>query len=208
MSQRFRPRAALLSICAVVLWGVVLSGCAGTPIDPKDESVSLVFGYFDMADAPSNLQWASLKRYGEKEPVYYQMAARDGLIFHIGIAPGSYQVEKFGGMGGIPLLTRSPYEYHFGTRGRNDTAVRIQKPGVYFLGAYKYIEHPGGLFKADKFEMKPITRPSERELLQRLITLLESDGDLNIYARQINLAKKRLAELGKDMACAPASPNC
>ncbi|MGH7229634.1 MAG: hypothetical protein ACREIH_10540, partial [Nitrospiraceae bacterium] len=150
------PFRALLLVASVLCLALVLGGCAGTPIDPKDESVSLVFAYFDMADAPSNLQWASLKRYDAKEPVWYDMAARDGLIFHIGIAPGSYQVEKFGGQGGIPLLTRAPYEYKFGTRGRNETAIRIQKSGVYFLGAYKYIDHPGGLFKTDKFQMQPI----------------------------------------------------
>ncbi|MGH7206658.1 MAG: hypothetical protein ACREI2_10680 [Nitrospiraceae bacterium] len=194
-SGRFLPFRALLSMSSLLWLALVLGGCAGTPIDPKDEVVSLVFGYFDMAEAPSNLQWASLKRYDVKEPVWYDLAARDGLIYHIGIAPGSYQVEKFGGTGGIPLLTRGPYEYNFGTRGRNETAVRIQKPGIYFLGAYKYIDHSGGLFKADKFQMKPIKEPSEKQLLQRLITLLESDSDTKMYTRQIALAKQRLGEL-------------
>ncbi len=194
-SERFFPFGALFSVSSLLWLTLVLGGCAGAPVDPKDESASLVFGYFDMADAPSNLQWVSLKRYGEKEPVWYDLAARDGLIFHIGIAPGSYQVEKFGGMGGIPLLTRHPYEYNFGTRGRNETAIRIQKPGIYFLGAYKYIDHSGGLFKADKFQMKPTKAPSEKELLQRLITLLESDSELKMYTRQIALARKRLGEL-------------
>lgn len=194
-SGRFLPFRPLLSIASVLCLGLVLGGCAGTPIDPKDESVSLVFGYVDMADAPSSLQWASLKRYDAEKPVWYDMAARDGLIFHIGIGPGSYQVEKFGGQGGIPLLTRVPHEYNFGTRGRNETAIRIQKPGVYFLGAYKYIDRPGGLFKADKFQMQSVKAPSEKELLQRLISVLESDSDTKIYTRQIALAKKRLAGL-------------
>ena len=189
----FHPLRALAPMCAWLWLTLVLGGCAGTPIDPKDESVSLVFGYVDMADAPSDLEWASLKRYGEKESVWYTIDARDGVIFHIGIASGSYQVEKFGGDGGI--LSRGRYEYNFGTRGRNETAIRIHKPGIYFLGAYKYIDRPGGLFKADKFRMKPIKEPSEKEILKRLITLLESDGDYKIYTRQIALAKKRLAEL-------------
>ncbi len=196
MSTRWMSVQTLwTSLCSVTLLALILGGCAGTPVDPKDESVSMVFGYFDMADAPSNLEWASLKRYGDKDPRWYDMAARQGLVFHIGIAPGSYQVEKFGGMGGIPLLTRKPYEYHFGTRGRNETAVRITKPGIYFLGAYKYVDHAGGLFKADKFEMKALGAPSEKELLQRLIALLESDSELKMYRRQIALAKQRLAEL-------------
>lgn len=196
MANHFWP-IRILGLWACLL-GVVLTlaGCASAPpVDPKDESVSIVFGYFDMADAPSKLEWVSLKRYGEKDPVWYDMAARDGLVFHVGIRSGSYQVEKFGGMGGIPFLTRQRHEYRFGTRGRNDTAVRIQKAGIYFLGAYKYVDRPGGLFRADKFEMEPIKTPSEKELLRRLITVLESDGELKMYSRQIALAKKRLAEL-------------
>ena len=198
------PRRVILpgawsSMVAALILVLLLAGCAGTPIDPKDESVSLVFGYFDMDDAPSNLQWVSLKRYGDPDPVWYGMAVRDGLIFHIGIAPGPYQVEKFGGTGGIPFLSSQRYEYNFGTRGRNDTAVRIQKPGIYFLGAYRFVNHSGGLFRADKFEMKPIQQPSEKELLQRLITVLESDSETKMYTRQIVLAKRRLADLGKNL---------
>lgn len=198
MTDHSFPLRVLRSWACLLGAVLMLHGCASVPsvpVDPKDESVSLVFGYFDMGDAPSKLEWVSLKRYSEKEPVSYAMAARDGLIFHLGIAPGSYQVEKFGGMGGIPLLARQRYEYNFGTRGRNDTAVRIQKAGIYFLGAYKYVNHSGGIFKADKFEMQPLKTPSEKELLQRLITMLESDGDLKTYTRQIALAKKRLAAL-------------
>jgi len=190
-------RALSAFLCSATLLSLSLGGCAGTPIDPKDDTVSLVYAYFDMADAPSKLEWASLKRYGEKESLWYTMDAREGVVFHIGIAPGSYQIEKFGGTGGIPFLTSKPYEYLFGTQGRNDTAVRITKPGIYFLGAYKYVDRPGGLFKADKFEMKPLPAPSEKEVLQRLITLLESDSDLKIYRHQIALAKRRLSELPK-----------
>jgi hypothetical protein len=43
--------------------------------------------------------------------------------------------------------------------------------------------------------MQPLKTPSEKELLQRLITMLESDSKLKIYTRQIALAKKRLASL-------------
>src|SRR4051794_33210086 len=104
---------------------LALAGCASTKtVDVNDQTVSLIFGYFDMKDAPSDLEWVSLKQYvamGEKpkEASYYSLAAKDGLFFHIGVEPGSYQVDRFGGTGGIPLLTRRPYEYDFGSRGRN-----------------------------------------------------------------------------------------
>lgn len=171
----------------------VLGGCAGTPVDPKDETLSLVYGYIDMKDAPSKLEWVSIKQYSS-EGGWYRVPAKDGLFWHIGIEPGSYQVEKFGGAGGIPLF-KSEYEYNFGTKGRNETAIRIQTPGVFFMGAYKYIDHPGGFLKEDKFEMKPVKVPPEKELLQRLIKELDSDKEMQAYTRQILLAKKRLTGL-------------
>jgi hypothetical protein len=183
-----------------VLLAVTLAGCAssGEPVDPKDETVSLVFGYFDMKDAPSTLEWVSLKKYSSDKPdgEWYSMAAHDGLFFHIGVEPGSYQVDKFGGTGGIPLISRRPFEYDFGGKGRNGTAMRIRTPGVYFVGAHRYVNHAGkGIFSADKFEMKPVRSPSEKELLQRLIKEIESDKELAGYTRQLRLAKRRLSQL-------------
>jgi hypothetical protein len=177
---------------------LLVAGCAskGDPIDPKDETLSMVFGYFDMKEAPSDLRWVSIKKYGDK-PLFYEAGAKEGLFWHVGIAPGSYQVETFGGQGGIPMLTSSPYRYNFGTRGRNDTAVRVRRPGLYFMGVYRYVEHKGGFMETDRFEMKPAKAPSEKEVLQRLIKEMESDDELRIYTRQLAWAKKRVAELSR-----------
>lgn len=177
---------------------LALAACAGGPgkVDTHDETVSLVYGYFDMKDAPSDLRWVSIKKYGDK-PLYYEAGAKEGLFWHVGVAAGSYQVETFGGQGGIALLTSSPYRYNFGTRGRNDTAIRIRRPGLYFMGTYKYVEHKGGFMEADHFEMKTVKAPTEKELLQRLIKEMESDDDLRIYSRQLAWAKKRVAELSR-----------
>lgn len=182
---------------AVLSLALVLGGCAGAHIDPNDKTVSLVYGYFDMKDAPSSLDWVSIKRYGSDEAAFYQIGASDGLFFHVGIAPGSYQIERFGGVGGIPLLTRRNFIYNFGTRGRNGSAIRVQRPDIYFMGTFKYVDHPGGFFKADKFEMQASKQPTEKEVLQRLIKSLESDRDYSEYTRQLGLAKRRLAELSK-----------
>jgi hypothetical protein len=185
----------LLALASALLLG----GCAGSrPVDPGDENLSLVFGYFDMKDAPSSLEWVSLRKYDskQKDGEWYTLAAKDGLFFHVGIEPGSYQVDKFGGTGGIPLLTRRPFEYSYGAKGRNATAIRIQKPGVYFLGSHRYVNHAGqGLFEPDKFDMQPAPAPSEKELLQKLVQRLESDKDLSAYTRQLQLARQRLSKL-------------
>jgi hypothetical protein len=171
----------------------VVAGCGGTsPVSSNDETLSLVFGYFDMADAPTKVRWVGLKQYGGKEAGTYQLAVEDGLFLHIGIEPGSYQVDKFGGSG----FLRGDYVYNFGGKGRNTTAIRIQKPGVYFLGAHRYVNHAGkGLFAPDKFEMAPAKSPTEKELLQRVIKRLETDRELQPYTRQLKLARERLARL-------------
>jgi hypothetical protein len=178
----------------VLALAAALGGCAGAPpVDPKDETVSLVYGYFDMKDAPSKLDWVRLKQYESKSEGGYLMNVKSGLFFHVGVQPGSYQVDKFGGNGGF---FSNPAEYNFGGKGRNATAVRIQKPGVYFLGVHKYVNHPGkGLFAPDKFDMQPAKAPSEKELLQRVIKHIEGDRDLQAYTRQLRLARQRLSEL-------------
>ena len=186
----------LARLFAVLSLMLMVAACAGARIDPKDESVSLVYGYFDMKDAPSSLEWVSIKRYGSDEPAFYQIRTYDGLFFHVGVDAGPYQIERFGGVGGIPLLTRREFVYNFGTRGRNGSAIRVQKPDIYFMGAFKYVDHPGGFFKADKFDMQATKQPTERELLQRLVKLLETN-DYRDYTRQLGLAKKRLAQLSK-----------
>jgi hypothetical protein len=175
---------------------VLVAGCATTePVDPKDTSASLVFGYFDAKDAPSSIDWVSIKQYGGSAG-YYNVGIKDGLFWHVGVEPGSYQVEKFGGVKRV-LIFGNEVEYNYGTRGRNETAIRINTPGVYFMGAHRYVPHAGGFFAADKFEMQAAKSPTERELLVRLIAELEADKDLRVYTRQIGLAKKRLAELAR-----------
>ena len=70
-------------------------------------------------------------------------------------------------------------------------------PGIYFMGAHRYVAHDGGLFAEDKFAMQAVKSPTEKELLTRLIAQLEADKELRVYTRQIGLAKKRLAELSR-----------
>src|SRR5688500_7643076 len=181
-----------------VLLALAVLGCASGPgkIDPKAESLSVVYGYFDMADAPSSLDWVFIKQYGNNKDEGYRVGAKEGLWLHVGIEPGSYQVATFGGVGGIPLLTRRDFRYDFGSKGRNSTALRITKPGVYFFGSHRYINHAGkGFFSPDKFEMRPAPKPGEKEVLKMVIHQLETDKDLAEYTRALRLAKQRLAAL-------------
>ncbi|HEX6843202.1 MAG TPA: hypothetical protein VF113_16835 [Stellaceae bacterium] len=180
-----RPLVPLLGLVALLI-----ASCATSSVDPKDPNLSLVYGYIDMEDAPSSLGWVRIKLYDGKNQGY-SAAVKKGLFFHIGVEPGPYQVERFGRH--TTFFSNTEYTYDFGTRGRNDTAVRIDKPGVYFMGAYKYVEIRTGWFEQNKFKMERTQTPSERELLARLATVLQDDYPQ--YTRQIAMVRQRLAQL-------------
>jgi hypothetical protein len=183
-----------LKIWLIAALAFAVAGCAsrGDPVDPKDESLSLVYGYFDMKDAPSDVDWVFIKQYGNNKDEGYRVNAKDGVFLHIGVEPGSYQVATFGGS----RFMRGDFEYDFGSKGRNQTATRITKPGTYFFGSFKYVNHAGkGFFSADKFEMRAAKAPSEKEVLQKVIHRLETDSELRDYKRSLQLAKQRLGTL-------------
>ena len=47
-----------------------------------------------------------------------------------------------------------------------ETTARIEKPGIYFLGAYKYKSVSTGMFEQSKFAIERVSSPSEGELLR------------------------------------------
>jgi hypothetical protein len=173
------------------LLAMLVAGCATSdPVDPKDQSLSLVYGYIDMADAPSSLGWVRIKLYDGKN-TGYMAKGHKGLFFHVGVVPGPYQVERFGRY--ATFFSNTDYVYDFGTRGRNETAIRVDKPGVYFMGAYKYVDIRTGWFEQDKFRMERTSTPSERELLNKLLAILLDDYPE--YTRQIAMVRQRVAQL-------------
>lgn len=173
--------------------GAGLTGCAssGQSVDAAADDFSVVAGYIDMADAPSDLRWVSIKGYGTSDR-WYRAGVRDGLFFHLGVKPGSYQVDRFGGVRSLIPLFGDPYEYEWGTQGRNRTAVRIDSPGVFFLGSHRYTRQATGFFEAGKFLMQPMSSPTEREVLQRLLRIMESDPSLSVYRHQLARIKQKL----------------
>ena len=187
----FRRLAAPLgAICALFL----LAACASsTPVDPNDTTRSVVYGYIDMEDAPSSLGWVRIMDYDSDDESGYNAAADDGIFYHVGIAPGPHQVDSFGRS--TTWWSNTNYSYQFGADGRNQTALRIKRPGVYFMGAYRYVSVSSGWFEPGKFEMKKIKRPGEREILTKVLARMAADNPE--YLRQIAMVRRRLAQLAK-----------
>lgn len=191
---------ALITLTLILPIIFLNSGCSFSkddPVDPKDKSLSVIYGYFDVEEAPSwgGIDWVSVKQYRPKQ-AFYNCGLDEGIFWHIGVSKGSIQVESFGR--NTRWYSNAFYSYSFGSQGRNETAKVIKKPGAYFLGSYKYkpIESES-FFGADKFDMVKMSSPTEKQVLTRLLQIIEEDSDLSIYRHQISMLKKRLRKLGR-----------
>ena len=183
----------LMLAAAASVAGANLLGCAttGEAADPNDENLSVFLGFIDMSDAPSDVSWVSVKGYGPNASNYLARV-QDGLFFHIAVEPGSYQVDRFGGVSGFKGLFGRVHEYEWGTKGRNPSALRIDRPGVFFVGAHRYVPQKTGLFEQGKFEMVPSSGVTEREALQLLLRLMQGDPSLSVYKHQLRRIKQKL----------------
>lgn len=151
---------------------VFLAGCAssGPERDINDPANSLVFGYIDMDGAPTGVNAASVMQVAPpSETPYWALAVTKGLFVNAYLPPGSYQLSSFSGSG----FFAGQHEYIMPRQG-NETSLRIVKPGIYFLGSYKYGKVKTGIFEQGKFSIKKTDNPTEAELLKRVLD--ESDG--------------------------------
>lgn len=177
----------MLTIVALTALGL-LAGCASGPTrDINDPTNSLVFGYIDMSDAPTGVSYAWIMQVAppSNEP-YWGMGVQDGLFYSSYLPPGSYQLSAVGGSS----FWKGEHRYNFPRQG-NQTQLRITKPGIYFLGSFKYKKVKTGMFEGGKFAIEKANKPTEAELLKRL---LEKDGDVKNSAWSAKI-RARLAQL-------------
>jgi hypothetical protein len=139
---------------------------------------SIVFLYIDTEDMKGHLDRVVLRQAkAGAEPVYWGLDIKDeSYVWFEGLPNGKYMLDNYGGMDGVNILwmrwwSSTNYVYNFPQQG---SGFSIEKPGVYFLGAYKHkhIRVPG-IFKADKFDMVPVKTPSEKEIFPVILKQLE-----------------------------------
>ena len=168
---------------------MLLGGCA-TSADPKDETLSMVYGYMGSNESLSgSMQWAKLKENRQPAAIHHLIITRTfwekgGLFWHLGLKPGSYQLDDYG----LPNVT-----YRYGTASKNITTIHISEPNVYYMGSFWHQDK--SVFIKTGFELERTNNPTEREIVQRLIKEFETRGNNKIYARQYNLLKRRLTQL-------------
>ncbi len=152
---------------AAVVW---LAACSANPVPEAPEPTdSIVFGHIDMGDAPVQLQGLDIRQY--KPPTdkpYWSAGVEKGTFFNWYLDPGSYAMDHFEGIGFVAGRVRFNVP-----RQLSSMRIVIKKPGVYFLGSYKYKNISTGIFEPDKFDLEQVDSPTERELLTKLIAIVK-----------------------------------
>ena len=93
--------------------------------------------------------------------------------------------------GGFSRWRNANFTFELPRQYADDFRFKIDnKPGIHFLGSYKYKEVKTGFFEQGKFDIVALNSPTERELLERLLKFTD---DKTWEAR----IKKRIQELSK-----------
>lgn len=161
-------------LAAAALAGL-LTGCTDARFlnKPPGEERSFVYGYIDMDDAPTDADWVQIRQFLPKvKDDIWNMRIHDGVFYIEKFVPGSYGVIKFGGEGGF---FTSPHAYGI---PRQDKSMRlvIKKPGIYYLGSFKYEHISRGFFEPDAFNIEKSETPAEKEVLKRIIEFAKGSG--------------------------------
>lgn len=160
----------------LLLIAVAMTACGG--LGPKlpemeGDNTALIYGYIDMSDAPSYLNWIQYKQYRpETDKPYFYLRIdgklNSGYVFYREVPiNGSYQLTSFGGDKNSFFSAADIYTYNF-PAGKNSSAVRTNKSGLYFMGAYKYVEVKTGFFEAGKFDLAK-AKISQKEILEKIL---------------------------------------
>lgn len=171
-----------------------ITGCVLLPkpkFDPNDLNSSVVFGYIDTKNMPSEFGGAKIQGLGGEDD-YVTASTYKGAFWHIAVRPGYRQVRSFSGFSSRNIFGHGDAGniYSFGEKDSKSMAIKIKKPGIHFFGSYKFIMH-----KDDKFNVRRINRPLEKTVLKLVLKgLIKESGD-RFYQRQIKMIKQRLREL-------------
>lgn len=157
---------------------------------------STVYGWVDIEDAaPNRLHQAVFFQYRPKtEYPYHYLAVEKfagGYLFYgHTFENGAFKLNQVSGQKCFLMCGNTIYSYDFGKQGGRHGAVKIQKPGVYYVGAYKLSDLKTGWFEQGKFEIKRLKRgPSRKQMLEHI--LKEAPKKHPVIGQRIQAALKR-----------------
>jgi hypothetical protein len=179
---RARGRAALPVLLLLASCG---SGSQTQLENPKNEGMSFVYGFMDMEDAPTDLGWIDLERVSPRtEERFYHMRVDEGVFYGEFMDPGSYVVSSFGAEASM-FSTRTVYNVSL---QQSPFKLVVDKPGVYFVGSWKYHEVETGFFEQAKYGLEETERPTAAEVIRRILPHAQGtvwDAYLRRYAQSL-----------------------
>ena len=159
----------LLLILAPVIAAGLLVGCGGDSriLKPEaDPKLSFVYGYMDMKDAPTKLDWLTIRQFSPRiRNSMYHMRIHEGVFYFEIFPKGSFGVVRFGGSGNI---VTDPHAYGI-PRQDKSMRLKIKNPGIYYLGSFKYKAIKKGFLERDSFDIEKVDSPTEKEVLKRIM---------------------------------------
>jgi hypothetical protein len=181
MMGRSNPLAVAFLATAIFLLFTACSTADRYVKEVENDDSSFVFGYIDMEDSPTHLKNFSVRQVlPKKQRSKWNFRTYDGAFYMENVPPGSYQLANFGGPGGLSIggcvITggRGGVSYYTFVFPRQSGGFRLEKPGIYFIGSYKYKET--GDFFDTKFDVEEIKSPTEREVLEKILPYCKGTG--------------------------------
>lgn len=160
----------------LVILAFTLSACGPSMYVKEMESPkhAMVFGHIEAGEGPMYFHWVQLKHTDAAGNVEYYTTRsdEDGMFYAENVPMGKYQIHRIGRDNspmGPNAAAGSGVIWSLGEAGK-DTAMRVNKPGVHYFGAFKYIYiEAEGFFGRDSFNFERASKPSEKVLLERLV---------------------------------------
>lgn len=173
-----------ITLILVLLALTITTGCISRPAlkKPKTPNESMIFGHVDMREAPGRFTGAVMKQIQPvaKQPYRTSWVVRHDFFLENGVPPGVYKMDNLRTLGGFQSSV--VYVYEFPKTGRGQMDVKVTKPGLYYVGAWKFKK------MKKKFDIVPAESPSELEVLKRILPFSK-----DVY--WTSMIEKRILEL-------------
>lgn len=161
-------------MCSIL---VFVAGCAAGATRVTDfTDRSVVFGWIDIGDVDANrLHAVQLYQLSPQTDAPYWnpkfVKFEGGYLYYAFSFPnGTFKLYELSGQRCVTILCgNTSFSYSFGRQGET-AAVRVDSPGVHYIGAIKLADVKTGLFEAGKFDVQYTDQgPSERQMLEAML---------------------------------------
>jgi len=181
-------RVALLLSMACLAWtlfGCFFGGRSVKVFTEREPADAVIFGYFDLKQAPSGLSGISFERMNTNDEArFYGCAVRRNAFYNTRIDPGRYRMSSFRLSGNF---FTSGFEYQ-SRSGDSIIEFEVAPRSITFVGSYRYLPQRSGFLGPRRFDMVPASEPSEREVMDLFIHMAKgTDWEQEVQAHYARL---------------------